>query len=124
MNVKIKHKNSGRKVKVKFDSTDFWNLDSTLAEVIHPALKELKKLKNGTPSIDKADIPEELWTEEQKSGVNEWDFSNEGWNWVLDEMIWAFKRVKKFDYIFDDEENDRLHNGLRLFGKYYLALWT
>jgi len=53
------------------------------------------------------------------------------WNWVIDEMIYAFDcKANKDDVFmrFDDQksmkaEQKRISNGFRLFGKYYEALW-
>ena len=73
------------------------------------------------------------------------------WDWVMDEMIWAHEQLiddegdsKFYDHTLADNPNDdlntqirkikvdrkglkayheRIDNGLRLFGKYYRALW-
>ena len=55
------------------------------------------------------------------------------WDWVLDEMIYAFdcKANKDDVYMrFDikdkdamNAEQERISNGFRLFGKYYESLW-
>jgi len=49
------------------------------------------------------------------------------YDYVLDEMIWAFDFIIKEDTSIstDDviEKWNRANNGLRLFGKYYASLW-
>lgn len=86
-----------RKVKVHIDHYDVWSADHTLAMIIHPVLVKLKENKHGSPSVDDEDVPEHLrstaapeLTEEQKNcgAIDEnW---HKRWEWVLDEMIWAF----------------------------------
>ena len=39
-----------RKVDIKIESFDTWNLDSTLALIILPALIQLKETKHGIPN--------------------------------------------------------------------------
>ncbi len=79
----------------------------------------------------------------------EFDRQIEIWNWMMDEMIWAMEQVvdDNTDQFYDHSEvnesdsfeesvyklkvdhdglhryDDRISNGLRLFGKYYRALW-
>ena len=51
----------GRKNKAEtivIDDYDVWNLDSTLALIIVPALKLLKKKKQGAPVVQNEDVPE------------------------------------------------------------------
>jgi hypothetical protein len=47
------------------------------------------------------------------------------WDYVLDEMIYAFEQVQDDCCINLAEETEwkRVNNGLRLFGKYYTGLW-
>lgn len=162
---------------VKIDRYDTWNMDSTLALIVLPMLKQLKETKHGSQQVDMEDVPEHLRT----TSTEEWDEQEtfefykehevkEGkgdvharWDWVLDEMIFAFesfgndweakyysgkfdmkseacewdengkatlfKMVKgpnhtsEFDYEGMKKENDRIDNGLRLFGKYFRGLW-
>ena len=56
---------------------------------------------------------------------------HERWNWVMAEMIWAFEQIAMDDSLMDFDTTDagkqhqqRVNNGLRLFGKYYRSLWT
>lgn len=89
-----------RKMYVKIDKWDTWNMDETLAFIITPMLKQLKNTKHGAPYVDDEDVPEELksssaepLTQEQKD-IGDIDNNHfKRWDWVLDEMIWAFEQT-------------------------------
>lgn len=125
-----------QKVSVKIDKWDTWNMDTTLAYIILPMLKQLKETSHTYPS----------------------DLSEEQWQSILDEMIFAFKS-KTYDWEeeftsgnFDVEYEEipgtdnmrmeygpnhtfkidkdgmkkvqqRITLGFELFGKYYENLW-
>jgi hypothetical protein len=133
---------------VKIDRWDTWSMDSTLAPIILPMLKQLRASKHGSGFVDLEDVPEHLRysTYEQWDSQECFDFYHdhkvkEGdcdiharWNWVLDEMIWAFEQIcdddhdaqfhiNGFDVEGHQKHNDRINNGTRLFGKYYRGLW-
>jgi len=125
-----------QKVKVHIDRWDTWSMDYTLAPIILPMLVQLKETKHGAPFVDNTDVPKELRaTKKQieaygKNGdVDPKHF--ERWDWVLDEMIYAFDCKANKDEVymrFDDrkeidKEQQRISNGFRLFGKYYESLW-
>tara|TARA_A200000113_G_scaffold204972_1_gene200971 strand:- start:101 stop:529 length:429 start_codon:yes stop_codon:yes gene_type:complete len=127
-----------QKVEVHIDPWDTWSMDHTLAPIILPMLIQLKKEKHGAPCVDLEDVPEELHptnTEEWQKLYNEGGETDDKffkrWDWVLDEMIYAFDcKANKDDVImrFEDmkevkAEQDRISNGFRLFGKYYESLW-
>jgi hypothetical protein len=79
---------------VKIDRWDTWNMDSTLAEIILPMLKQLKKDKHGAPFVDDEDVPEELKSTSAPPKENEWDTDGnhfKRWDWVMDEIIFAFE---------------------------------
>ena len=44
------------------------------------------------------------------------------WNGVLDKMIYSFGKIMEDDY-FDNEEWERIQEGLDLFSKHYTSLW-
>lgn len=146
--------NKKRKIKVQLDYYDTWSMDDTLSVIILPMLKQLKATQHGGPFTDDSDVPEELrstsakpLTDDQQACGETDEFFFDRWNWILDEMIWAFEEKVKdswpeayYDYIPDtneplgikftryDEEGRRKHqerisNGFRLFGKYYESLW-
>ena len=114
-----------QKVSVHIDKWDTWNMDTTLAHIVVPMLKQLKATKHGYPS--------------QLTEV-EWDD-------IIDKMIFSFES-KLIDwedqyygpFIEDTEKNiggefewidrdglkahqERITNGFKLFGEYYENLW-
>jgi hypothetical protein len=81
---------------VKIDKPDTWNMPETLADIILPMLKQLQKEKHGAPFTDDEDVPEELKSTSAPPKKNDWDtddFHFERWDWIMDEMIWAFEQV-------------------------------
>lgn len=150
---------------VKIDRWDTWSMDYTLAYIILPMLKQLRNDKHGSPMVDDEDVPEELRTVKKRKTrkavkdlgltVHSVDLGDEEstihkkWDWVLNEMIWAFEQkvtdddeseffdhsgVKGMpwdkDYVGPKVDWDKLKahqarkiNGYRLFGKYYEGLW-
>ena len=135
-------KRKSQVVKVRIDPWDTWSMDHTLAEIILPMLIQLKESRNrGAPlAIDPNDVPEDLRPDEIKSDdenlLSAWESHNEkhfaAWDWILDEMIWAFEKKCSTDYgLFDNMSDDeyknhheRMKNAFLLFGKYYEDLWT
>ena len=137
---------------VKIDHYDTWNMDHTLAHIILPMLRQLKATKHGSPQTDLEDVPEHLHPKIAPSAANNYDDEtvHDRWDWVMDEMIWAFEQS-----LIDDDESrfydhsavdhslplqqqvaqmkvdreglaahqKRKANGFRLFGKYYQGLW-
>jgi hypothetical protein len=98
-------------------------------------LKQLKETKHGAPYVDEKDVPEELWPpKEQISAMYQGQTDDnhfKRWDWVLDEMIYAFDCKANKDDVWMrledkkeiDKEQKRISNGFRLFGKYYESLW-
>ncbi len=127
------------------ESHDVWSVDSTLAKIIVPLLKEYRNNLTGYPvSIDLKDVPKELRDEEDMS---------KAWEYIVDEMIWAFSQkdtdwenqfyvlrtdidYKEINIPIKEElwaKNDkkghdkyyrRIQKGYKLFGRYYDNLWT
>ena len=137
--VNLYYDNAKQKVNVRIDYWDTWGMDCTLSHIIVPMLKQLKETKHGAPYVDISDVPKELHPPKQdvllykKIGETDEKFF-ERWDWVLDEMIWAFTAKIDDDlhhFVTDDgfdevaykEFQERMSNGFRLFGKYYDALW-
>ena len=111
---------------------DTWSMDHTLSYIIVPMLIQLKDTNHGAPNVDYDDVPEELRPSEE--WIKRYNYDGETdpyffirWDWILDEMIWAFTYKRdNFDTILEEnvsEVQDRLSNGFRLFGKYYESLW-
>lgn len=139
MKVHIGPYRKNRKVSVRIDKYDTWNMDCTLAMIIHPMLVQLKATKHGSPYIEIEDLPEHLRELDGEDAVHV------QWDWVLDEMIWAFEQIVNCweDTSFEDSEEmqtlfksnrdewftkikeheARIANGTRLFGVYFRGLW-
>jgi len=84
-----------RKIEIHIDNYDTWSMDSTLAYIILPMLKQLKATKHGSPFVDDKDVPKELRSTSAPPKKNEYDTDDnhfKRWDWVLDEMIWAFEQ--------------------------------
>ena len=84
-----------RTIKVRIDNYDTWNMNSTLSLIIVPMLKQLKATKHGMPWTEYEDVPEHLRSTNAPPKENEWDIDalhEARWDWVLDEMIWAFEQ--------------------------------
>jgi hypothetical protein len=94
---------------------DTWSLDITVAEYILPRLKRFKSLQVG--------YPEEFRKPKQ-------------WNDILDQIILTFEMIKDEDKYVDwkapqkeflkqlDVYNKTIEKGLKLFIKYFRALWS
>ena len=147
-----------RKVKVRIDKYDTWNMNDTLAHIILPMLKQLKATKHGSQIVEDEDLPVHMRYGDPDECDN---WVHYRWEWVLNEMIWAFEQELDDDWeaqfhhgkpVYVDEEvehekygtcytfkqtnpdywvdregikayNERINNGMRLFGKYYRGLW-
>jgi hypothetical protein len=104
---------------VKIDPWDVWNMDHTLSPIILPMLKQLKEVKHGSGFVDMEDVPEHLraTTTDEWDSQHTFDFYNEDvpkegvadiharWNWVLDEMIFAF------EHLVDDTWEEKFSSG-------------
>lgn len=82
-----------RRIKVRIEEWDTWDMDYTLAHIILPLLKQLRRTKHGAPHVDLTDVPRRLHpTElgnEENGYVDNTHFDR--WNYILDEMIFAFE---------------------------------
>jgi hypothetical protein len=105
---------------VKIDRYDTWSMDSTLADIILPMLKQLRDTKHGSPLVDLEDLPEELrmvgyedWSSQLRFDFGDseqhekesWEITHRRWEWVLNEMIFAF------EHLVDDKWEDAYHSG-------------
>ncbi len=100
MKVKIgkypKNSSKDRKISVEIDDYDVWNLDTTLALIIHPALIKMRASAHGSPNVSDDDVPEELKSTSAPAKINEDDIDDnfhKRWEWALDEMIFAFDEI-------------------------------
>mgnify|MGYP003634402090 FL=1 len=143
-----------QRTSIKIHKYDTWSMDDTLAPIILPMLVQLKATQHGAPMVDLEDVPKLLHptkkqqAEYKKTGSTDPKFFTR-WDWVLDEMIWAFEQKCRDDWQDDyygdyveDQNNrplsgrfewtdgdgrmkhqERMTNGFRLFGKYFENLW-
>jgi len=100
---------------VRIDRYDTWNMDSTLADIILPMLKQLQATKHGSAIVDMEDVPEHMRTIDHENWESQqaFDFYHEPdvpktqcdihdrWAWVLAEMIFAFEH--KVDLSWEDD---------------------
>jgi hypothetical protein len=97
---------------IKIDFWDTWSMDHTLADIVLPMLKQLKETKHGAPMTDDEDVPDNLKSINAAPKIEECDtdeFHFERWDWILDEMIWAFEQKVTDDdesKFFDHSENE------------------
>ena len=141
-----------QKIKVRIDPPDTWSMDHTLAHIVLPMLVQLKRTHHGSPCTDDKDVPKELRSTSAPLKENEYDTDDnhfKRWDWILDEMIWAFEQkcrdhweedyygpyieskdkrelFGRFEWIDDEgrqKHQERMSNGFKLFGKYYENLW-
>lgn len=93
---------------VKIDGFDAWNADHTLALIILPVLKKIKESKAGIPGTWKEDAPQEFWDDEEdinNDENSEYSFNEKRWEWILNEMIFAF------NCMVDDSWEQKFHSG-------------
>lgn len=109
---------------VKIDKYDVWSMDYTLALIILPMLKKLNANKQGAPYTNDEDVPDHLKRDNPNQDIWEADEKFfDRWEWIMGEMIFAFEsKISDVDS-YDQEVQNRVANGFRLFGKYYEALW-
>jgi hypothetical protein len=88
------HSKQKRTIKVQIDRWDTWSMDHTLGYIVLPMLKQLKATKHGSPFVDDKDVPAELRSTAAPPKENDYDTDEnhfKRWDWVLDEMIFAFE---------------------------------
>ena len=106
---------------VKIDKWDTWSMDHTLGKMVLPMLKQLKATKHGSPEVDIEDVPEflrgtytpdyseqltfEFYHETNDSEERPDDIIHRRWDWVMDEMIFAF------EHLVDDSWEDSFRSG-------------
>jgi hypothetical protein len=116
-----------RKISVRIDRWDTWNMETTLGYIIRPMLQQLHASKHGAPWVDDEDVPEHLrstaareLTQEERDNGHTDDNHFKRWDWVLDEIIFAFESLEgginedweeqftsgEYDYQFKKIEED------------------
>jgi len=128
------HKKRNRTVKVKIHVYDTWSMDSTLAPIIVPMLKQLKATKHGIPMSVVPEGPE--WTDEY-GNPNEaaMEVAIKSWDEILDKMIFSFESKMddeweskyfvngKYDQEGHIAMEQKIQEGFELFGKHFSSLW-
>jgi len=127
-----KSKGDRRKIKVHVDRYDTVSLDHTLALIILPCLIQLKNTQQGMPVIKEVDVDPNQESFDFGDDLESMQYEKNTmiWNEIMDKMIWSFQQLT-VDYkngvnIKSDARplyEERLQEGLALFGTYYLALW-
>lgn len=84
---------------IKLDPWDTWNADYTLSLIILQMLRQLKDTKHGSPLVDEEDAPLSFDNDTEEELIHS------RWNWVLDEMIYAF------EHIVDSSWEDNYYSG-------------
>jgi hypothetical protein len=100
-----------RQVYVRVDKFDTWGMDHTLAHIITPMLVQLQASKHGAPNVDDSDVPEHLKSTNADPKDSEYDCDSNHflrWDWVLDEMIFAFEA--KRDGTWQDKYSSGVHD--------------
>jgi hypothetical protein len=99
-------------IRVKLHKYDTWSVDSTLAPIILPLLKQLRDTQHGSPFTDDEDVPEELRSTAatprttKEARYDPTDANHEArWQWILGEMIWAFEQLN------DQNHDDQFYTG-------------
>ena len=99
-----------RKIDVRIDPWDTWNMDSTLVPIILPMLKQLKEKKHGSagsmPAFaydsNKSQFSFDFYAEDDNLA---WDIGHDQWNDVMDKMIWSFEQL-------DTDWESQFHSGV------------
>jgi len=116
---------------------DLWSLDYTIAKFVLPRLIELKKQMHGIPNAMFEPLPDG----EYSYNAEQMAVAEKKWNAVLDEIIFAMdyiansrewnyypkktwpEKTEKEDYEELLKVEERVQNGLILFGKHFRSLW-
>jgi hypothetical protein len=165
------YKYQTRKVKIKIHDYDTWGMDSTLALIILPMLKQLKETKHGTPIVMDAfnySNPDHMGGDQTvfdfyKNDDQSSEIASKQWDEIMDKMIFAFEALQpdsnwedqfwvekpildeddmsspfgdgevareikwkakgKHDSVGYENYQNRIQEGLILFGTYFQNLW-
>ena len=109
-----------RKIKIHIDKWDTWGMDHTLAHIILPMLKQLRDTKQGCPYVEDEDVPENLRVTTREDYDEQLDLFDlqivedkdawiveHRWNYVLNEMIFAFET-----HISEERWEDQFEEGV------------
>lgn len=143
-----KRRTPSRHLKIKIDYMDTISASDTMGMIILPMLKAYREHNTGAPQIDHMDAPKELsddfakwdwvlnemifafdhisgenmyWETTMSSGNSDMGFvkTSDG----MSQLVNGPNHTYKTDKERIKETEKRIDNGLRLFGKYFQALW-
>jgi hypothetical protein len=133
-----------RKVKVKIHGYDSWNADHTIALIAIPILKQLMENKHGIPASAFTDEDEMMTDPGYEAAKDRWN------NNTFRHIIWSLEQVASDENIIDDfwihkidgfaavidggnpgtynwdarlAYDEKVREGLRLFGEHFQSLW-
>ena len=162
------HSKKKRNVKIRIDKYDTWNMNSTLAIIILPMLKQLKEKKHGAPgnmpSFGQTSNSSTQFCFEFYESHDDiaWVNGQMEWDTILDKMIWSFEQLQpdcdwekqytiiqpeldftkypeyegktsfpvrwkvegKIDWDGRLKHENKIQEGMELFGKYFQNLWS
>ena len=98
MKVYIGPYRKNRRIDVRIDKHDTWNMESTLAYIILPMLKQLKETKHGSaqmPAFEQtSSFAGQYCFPFYKEGDDfAWEQGHKQWEEILDKMIWSFEQI-------------------------------
>jgi hypothetical protein len=101
MKVNIGPYRKNRKIDVRIDPHDTWNMNSTLAHIILPMLKQLKESKRGSPLMSahtqtSTNSTQFCFDFYEEGDDYAWEAGHKQWEEIMDKMIWAFEQVNIF----------------------------
>ena len=101
-------------VYIQIDKWDTWSMDYTLAYIVAPMLVQLRDTTHSFGNVDIEDRPEHLVGTLPTPNSHEPDeFAEQAWEWVLNEMIFAFEsKSKDWEEQFYSGESDRVFKDL------------
>jgi hypothetical protein len=91
-----------QRIKRGFDDSETWNLDNTIVNFVLPRLKVFEETTVGCP----------------------YSLTDKKWHNKLKKMIRAFELLADDDRCYEDKEYKEINTGLKLFCRWFTALWN
>lgn len=129
-----------RTIKIRVDDYDTWSADHTLALIIHATLVEFRNSKRyGVPGYNTEDTV--YLSDDSDYEGDAMELKVKEWNKILDKMIWSFDAIineANHDNYWEEtpdrdkwkihleklkKHNEKIQEGLDLFGKHFRNLW-
>lgn len=86
-------KGTVKKNEVKLVPSDSWSVAWTIAQIAAPLVKQLKETAHGYGRVPKHLVPEHLHSTYGSAEDGMEAFSEEAWDWALDEIIFAMEEI-------------------------------